>query len=309
MAKSFLKFIGKWMLIFVLGSLIAFFITRSMPGNPVDMLLGRYGLSKTPENVAAIENRFMLNEPWHRQYISWVTDFVKGEWGNSYITRSSLKPEILRRLPISVGIGMGGTILAAILAFFIGYGASLKEKGFWNYISKGITIFNQAVPVFLMILVVIYFFGVKYRLVRFFSGDGMVAMIMGMIFIAFPLLGPMSRTVRVHFLETLEKPYMDFYIYSGYERNKALLLYGSRPAIYGLCSVVVSRFAWVLGGGTVVEFALGIHGISLFLIDSIAQRDYLLIQTYIMTVIIWMAVVHFIFGFIFERILYKGGVE
>jgi len=301
--NKYVKLILKWILVFFATSIIAFAIVRITPGSPVDITLNRLGLPRTAENIKVIEKQYHFDEPLVQQYFSWMKDFLSGEWGKSYLTQSSLKSEIISRLPLSFGLGMGGILFAMLLSFWIGYKASLDDKGKYNYISRALTLMSQTVPVFLLILITIYFLGVKLQIMKFFTNVTPAGIIVAIIFVAFPMIGPMSRAVRVHFKETSESMFMQYYTIRGYDSKKALLKYGSRPALYGLFSIAISKFSSVLGGATVVEFAMALPGLSTFLIDSISRRDYPMVQSYIMILVIWMFLVNIVFEFIMGRIL------
>ena len=155
--NKYVKLILKWILVFFATSIVAFAIVRITPGSPVDITLNRLGLPRTAENIKVIEKQYHFDEPLVQQYFSWMKDFLSGEWGKSYLTQSSLKSEIISRLPLSFGLGMGGILLAMLLSFWIGYKASLDDKGKYNYISRALTLMSQTVPVFLLILITIYF--------------------------------------------------------------------------------------------------------------------------------------------------------
>ena len=301
--NKYVMLILKWILVFFATSIVAFAIVRITPGSPVDITLNRLGLPRTAENIKVIEKQYHFDEPLVQQYFSWMKDFLSGEWGKSYLTQSSLKSEIISRLPLSLGLGMGGILLAMLLSFWIGYKASLDDKGKYNYISRALTLMSQTVPVFLLILITIYFLGVKLQIMKFFTNVTPAGIIVAIIFVAFPMIGPMSRAVRVHFKETAESMFMQYYTIRGYDSKKALLKYGSRPALYGLFSIAISKFSSVLGGATVVEFAMALPGLSTFLIDSISRRDYPMVQSYIMILVIWMFLVNIVFEFIMGRIL------
>ena len=301
--NKYVKLILKWIRVFFATSIVAFAIVRITPGSPVDITLNRLGLPRTAENIKVIEKQYHFDEPLVQQYFSWMKDFLSGEWGKSYLTQSSLKSEIISRLPLSFSLGMGGILLAMLLSFWIGYKASLDDKGKYNYVPRALTLMSQTVPVFLLILITIYFLGVKLQIMKFFTNVTPAGIIVAIIFVAFPMIGPMSRAVRVHFKETAESMFMQYYTIRGYDSKKALLKYGSRPALYGLFSIAISKFSSVLGGATVVEFAMALPGLSTFLIDSISRRDYPMVQSYIMILVIWMFIVNIVFEFIMGRIL------
>ena len=125
-----INFFCKWLLIFIVGSLIAFGIVRLMSGDPVMMALSERNLPATEENISYLKKEFGLDKSLSMQYFEWISDFIKGDWGKSYMTDVDLKPEILRRAPVSLMLGLLGLIYASILAFWLGYLSSLKDGFF-----------------------------------------------------------------------------------------------------------------------------------------------------------------------------------
>ncbi|MBS4749621.1 ABC transporter permease subunit [Granulicatella sp. zg-ZJ] len=295
----------KWLFLFLIASISIFIIVRLTPGSPVDITLNSMGLAKTPENISAIEELYGFNQSIVSQYFEWIISFIKGDFGKSYLTQISLKHEFLTRLPLTLLIGCGGIILAMFFSFWLGYKSSLKEKGIYNYLSRGLTLFSQTVPIFLLILLTIYFFGVKYHWIKFFKGITPITLFLALSFVALPLIGPMSRTVKGHFIETSQETFMQYYEIRGYEKNKALLKYGSKPALYGLCAITLSKFSSVIGSTAIVEFSFTLAGLNTFLIESLARRDYPVIQDYILVVMIWMFLITILFEWISDTLLKK----
>ena len=147
---KYLNFLCKWLLIFFIGSIIAFGVVRLMSGDPVMMILSERNLPATEENINYLKKEFGLDKPLVAQYFDWINDFVKGNWGKSFMTGVDLKPEILRRAPTSLMLGFFGLLYASILAFWLGYLASLKN-GFFDKFTRGLALFTQTVPVLSLI--------------------------------------------------------------------------------------------------------------------------------------------------------------
>ncbi len=302
---KFVNFFCKWFLIFFIGSIIAFGVVRLMSGDPVMMVLSEKNLPATEENINYLKKEFGLDKPLITQYFDWITDFIKGDWGKSFMTDVNLKPEIIRRAPTSLLLGFLGLLYASILAFCLGYLSSLKD-GFFDRLTRALALFTQTVPVFILIILFVYFFGVKYKFIKFFRSGSVASLAVGVFFVGLPLIGPMSRTVRIYFLDVIKKPFFRFYIERGYSKEKALLKYCYHEPLQGLFGLLISQSAYVIGASSVVEFALSIQGLSAFLIESIAHRDYLIIQTYIMMIIIWMFFVHLIFNLFSSHFIKRG---
>lgn len=294
--NRFLKFIIKWIIIFVLVSVMIFSISRMMPGSPVDRLLSSHQLPKTTENVQALEKEWGLDKSPFEQYIYWISNFLQGDWGKSMETKRDIKEEFISKIPYSLTIGMGGIISSAIIAFFLGYLAALKDNGIFDKITRFLALFSLTIPNFILSVVIIYFIGVKFKLTNFFTGNGASSLFVATSVMSFYMIGSFSRIVKAHFREQMNETYIKFAISRGFKKETVLLKHGYKPVLYGLLSVVISNFAWVLGGSSVLEFAFGIPGISYFLISSLKANDYYVIQSYILVIVIWMFFVHLIFN-------------
>ncbi len=296
-AKKTARFL---VLVFIL-SIVIFAITRIIPVSPMEMLLAQYQLPPTDENIAILTAKWGLDQPIYQQYWSWMSNFAKGDWGYSMITGQSIKAEMIKRLPYSMILGLGGILLASLSSFWLGYLAALKG-GIWDFISRFIALFNQVVPVFIVSIYLIYIFSVKYKLIKVFTGNDIYPLLIGTLLMALYYVGGLSRVVRVHFLELMNEPYiLRLYSY-GFSKSKLLLKHGYKPVLYGLNSALISSFATVLGGSAVIEFCFSIPGISFFLISSISGRDYYVIQSYLLVIVIWMLFVHLLFE-ILENLL------
>jgi peptide/nickel transport system permease protein len=137
---------------------------------------------------------------------------------------------------------------------------------------------------------------VKFKLIRFFTGNGFASLMFATALMCLYTVGMMSRVVKEHFKEQTNKTHVRFAISRGFSPGYVLLRHAYKPVIRGLISVVISRLAWVIGGSAVLEFTFGIPGISFYLIDSMHANDYYVLQTYIMAVVVWMFLAHLTLG-------------
>ncbi len=291
---KFMRSLLSFVLMIVLSSILVFTITRMMPLSPEEMLLSTYDLPQTDENINMLKAEWGLDAPLYIQYFTWAKGMLLGDWGNSLISKIEIKDEIMKRLPFSLSLGLGSLLMSVILGFFIGYLAAVK-KGIFELLSRGLTLFSQSVPNFIVALFVIYVIGIKFNLVNFFTGDPWISTFVGILLIAITSCGALSRVARQHFIEISNKTYIRRLYANGFRYNWIMLRHGFKPVIFGMSGAVVSRFASILGGSTVIEFAFSIPGINFFLIESIKNRDYYVIQSYLMIVMVWMAFVHVFF--------------
>ncbi len=300
------KQILKWILGFFVLSFLFFVLVRTIPGDPVSRLLTTYQLPYTKENIEFLTVSFGLDKPLWYQYGYWIVHFVQGDWGQSFITGNDVRTEILRRVPISLMVGLGGVLLGGMAAFILGYLAACKPKGFWDKFSRGVALFVQSVPSFMIAVFLIYLLTVHFQLLKIYSNLA-TATLLAALLVALGTAGELCRVMRGHFLEIADSSYIFFARCRGFEKNKLLLHDGFRPALIALISTMVGRFSWVIGGTAVVEFVFAIPGVSLFLVESISVKDYNIIQSYLLFILLWMGVVHAVCNVIIYFL--RGGIR
>lgn len=292
--RSAVRYMLKWTAVFWLASVLIFTVVRLMPVSPVQQYLFSYNLPQTEENMEIVSRQMGLDRPLTEQYLQWMHHFLQGDWGESLVSHLDIREQFMQKLPYSVSIGLGGILLAGILSFILGYRAALKKGGICDRITAALAVTAQSVPSFITAILVINLFSVKLRLVRFFTGNGAYALISAILITALYQTGALSRVVRNAFREEMGKTYLNALVLRGFPREKALLYHAYRPALCRLISAVIANFAWVFGGSAVLEFAFAIPGISYFLVDSMQGRDYNVLQTYMLILLLWMFVVHLI---------------
>ncbi len=296
--RKALIFICKWVIIFFLASIMVFVIVRMMPTTPVDKWLDAYHLPHTEENIAFLTAKMGLDEPLPAQYWTWITNFFQGDWGVSLVSGEDIREKFIGKMPYSFSIGIVGILLGGVGAFFLGYRAALHRGGGFDRASSFLTVFAQCVPQFIFAILIINALGVRLKLVSFFSGDGTGGLVAAMLVTALYCTGAFSRVVRSACREQMGKSYVRFAVSRGFSKNSVLLKHAYKPVLSNLISAMITRFAGVFGGSTVLEFAFAIPGLSTMLVSSLDSRDYAVLQTYILVVILWMFFVHVVLNLV-----------
>lgn len=298
--KKYSLFCIKWALIFFVGSVFIFGIVRLLPTSPVDHYLTQMSLPLTEENRRIVQKSMGLDRPLLTQYVTWIRNFLLGDWGTSLAARTDIRKEFLQKMPYSFGIGVGGIVLGACASYLLGYGAAYRRKGICDRFSSCLSVFTQTVPGFLIAIVIIHFFGVKWKVAKFFVGDGKMSLAAAIFLMALYRVGPWSRVVRNAFREEMKKSYVKFAISRGIPKGNILFFHTCKPVLCTLISAMLSDLAVVFGAGFVLEFAFTIPGLSYFLIRCMQQSDYQVIQTYILVVICWMFLVHLLLNLLLD---------
>ncbi len=291
-AKKPLLFISRWILVFLVISMLAFLCPRLLPETPVEHMLETYQLDKTEENIAIVTKAWGLDRPLPVQYGIWMRNFLRGDWGYSITNGADIRSSFARRMPYTLVLGIGGLFFAALAAFFAGYRASLKENGFWDVLTRFMAITSITVPAFISCILIVYLLGVKLKWVRFFTGNPVYCLGIAVFIMVLYQMGSIARVVKDHFRKQMRESYVTFAVSRGFPLEYVLLHQCYKPVLIGLISVTLSSIPSALGGGSLMEYAFGIPGISSLLISSLSSSDYNVLQIYLMVIVFMVFITH-----------------
>ena len=282
-------------------SAVAFVVIASMPSDPVAIALRAWNMPATEQTVAGLRAEWGLDQPLLARYALWLRHFAAGDWGRSFRTGDPVLAEFLRRLPLSLGIGLSGLVLAAVLAVPLGFAAALRPGGLADKASRLLSVGAQAIPPFWLGLLLIWLLGVHLRLISPFSGDAGTLILAGLL-VALHALGTLSRVYRRDLIEFTARPHFRTAIAKGLSRRQALWRHGNRSAVYALVSAIRSEAGWAIGSTAALEVLFSLPGISQFLVQSIAARDHMVLQAYVMVIAAWMLLVNAVLELAMRRL-------
>ena len=282
-------------------SFASFTLIAWMPADPVQIAIRVWNLTATSETVAALREGWGLDRPLVLRYLRWLADFVTGDWGRSFRTGESVFAEFIDRLPLSLMLGISGLLVAIAVAVPLGFSAAARPGGIADRASRAFSVFVQAVPGFWLGLVLLWVLGVQLRWIRPFSTD-ITAIVLPVILIACHSAAVFARIYRRDMIETTRQPYFRTALAKGLSHRQALWRHAHRGALYALLSAVRSEAGWVIGSTATMEILFNLPGISQFLVQSIAVRDQMVLQAYVMVIALWLLFMNLIVQ-LFQRFL------
>lgn len=282
-------------------SFASFTLIAWMPADPVQIAIRVWNLAATSETVAALREGWGLDRPLVLRYLHWLADFVAGDWGRSFRTGEAVFAEFRDRLPVSLLLGVSGLLVAIAIAVPLGFSAAARPGGIADRISRALSVFVQAVPGFWLGLVLLWVLGVQLRWIRPFGTD-MTAIVLPVILIASHSAAVFARVYRRDMIETTRQPYFRTALAKGLSYRQALWRHAHRGALYALLSAVRSEAGWVIGSTATMEILFNLPGISQFLVQSIAVRDQMVLQAYVMVIALWLLLMNLIVQ-LFQRLL------
>jgi ABC-type dipeptide/oligopeptide/nickel transport system permease component len=281
-------------LVFLLAaSVAAFTVVRAMPGDAAETVLVAQGVVPSPEQVAALRAAHGLDAPVWRQFVLWLARLAEGDLGTSLRSGEPVLQGLLARLPVSLTIGLGGLMIGTALAYILGLAAAGGVRGAESA-SRTLALLAQAVPAFCLAVVVIWIFGVEFRWIRPFTGGVVERVILPLAIVALYAAGGLVRVASHAAATAAAAPWFRAVLAKGLSPRRALRRHTGPFEILALLAALRAEAAWVIGGTAVLEVVFASPGVSAWVVESIAQRDYPVLQAYILTVAVWMMLVRLV---------------
>jgi len=272
-------------------SLVAFAVISAMPSDPVAIAIRAWNLPPDGATVAGLRAQWGLDRPFLERYGAWLSRFVRGDWGISFRTGEPVLQEFQQRLPLTLTIALSGLALAPLFAIPLGFFAALHPRGLVDRATRTLAVFVQAVPSIWLGLILLYVLGVQMRWIRPFTRDW-TGLVLPIGLIALHSLAVLTRVYRRDLLEIAREPFFRTALAKGLGRGAALWRHGHAHALYAMVSTFRAEASWAVGSTAALEVLFGLPGIGQFLVESIAARDYPVLQAYVMVVALWLLVLN-----------------
>ncbi len=294
MALYVLRRLGLLLLTLLLASLIIFMVTQWLPGDVARVLLGR---EAGEEAVAELRRELGLNDPLPVQYITWLSDFAAGDWGQSFSTGEAIRPLVRERLQASLILAGVTLFIAVPLAVTLGIIAGLNKNTWIDNLISISALSVVGLPEFVTGLILIQIFAFDLNLLPASSsiapGESFVKMLPSLILPAVTatlvLLAYVSRLVRSGVIEETEQPYVRVATLKGLPRRAVIFKHILRNALLPTITVLAISFGWLISGLVVVENVFNYPGMGRLLVFAINRSDLPLIRAIIMVTVLGFA--------------------
>lgn len=269
---------------------ISFLFIRLAPGDPVLTILNVDELSVSQEQVEALREEMGFNEPLLVQYGLWLLKFVRLDFGSSYITGQPVMDVILTGLPATLELAVGALIVMLVVSIPLGSLSALYRNSWIDQLSRILSILGAAVPSFWLGLIFIDVFGVRLNWLPIMGRDGWITLILPSLTLGLAISSVYVRLLRSSLLDSLSQEFIRAARARGLSEKRIFFVHAFRHSLPPVITFFGVSLGSLIGGVLVIEVLFAYPGVGKLVVDAIRQRDYPLIQGYILM----MAVIVFI---------------
>lgn len=296
--KNISLIVGKAILVLLLATFGITVLVRLLPGDPAETLLP-YG---SPDQHEALRQQLGLNDNIFVYYFKWLGRFVQGDLGYFYSSSGSEGAKVTTLignvLPRSLLLMLYAMVVSLVVSIPLGVLISYKADGRLDRFVSNLLFALSAVPNFVIALILIFTFSVKWELLPAIGytpfGDSISehfkSMVMPVAALAVGLIATQTRLLRADMIATLKEDFVTMASSKGLSDRFILWRHAFRPSSLTLMTSAALNMGSLIGGAVIIEAIFALDGFGLFLTSTMNARQYLAIQSVVALVTIFYVI-------------------
>lgn len=264
-------------------SVVVFLAVRLIPGDFTTVMLGT---QYTEEAAAALRAQYGLDGPLITQYFIWLGGVLTGDFGYSYISNQPVGALLFSRLPVTLELTFLSLLLAVLFGIPMGYWAACKRNKAPDSAATVTGLLGISIPNFWLGTMFILLFSLK---LKWFPSGGFVplgegllenlrCMVLPAVALGLAVSAVVMRSSRSAMVEVTGQEYMKMAKAKGLSGTGLIFHHGIKNTMVNVLTILGLQTGSLLGGSVVIEQIFSLPGIGSLALQSINNRDYLVLQ-------------------------------
>ncbi|MDC5705399.1 oligopeptide ABC transporter permease OppB [Vibrio europaeus] len=257
-------------------ALVSFWLMHIAPGGPFDME------RPMPEVVRAnIEAKFHLNEPFIVQFFIYISNFIQGDLGPSFVYQDfSVTELVAQSWPVSAVLGVISFCISVPLGMVLGTIAALNRNGKLDYLLMSLSMTGVVIPAFVLAPVLVTIFSIHLGWLPAGGWEGGQAsfLILPVLSLAIGSVASIARVMRGAMIETLNQPYIRTAKAKGLSTSYILFHHALRPSLIPIVAMLGPSFVAVVTGSVIIDIFFSTGGMGQHFVSGALNRDYGLVM-------------------------------
>ncbi|MCJ7855072.1 ABC transporter permease [Lachnospiraceae bacterium NSJ-143] len=278
MLKYIIKRLINLIPVLIVLTLLVFLLMYLTPGDPALIRLSSQGANVTDELLAATRAEMGLDQSFFTRYFSWVGGILHGDFGMSYIDDMPIFPKLLDALMHTLALASASTVVSVMIAIPIGIFTAVKKDSIPDNIVRIFTFTGNAMPNFLIALLLMYLFCIRVRLFPVIAKGSVQGLMLPALSLSIPMISKFARQTRADVLQQLNEEYVIGMHARGVKERVILYKNVLHNALGSILTIISLQIRVLIGGSVVTEVIFRWPGVGSLIMDSIGGCDYPTVQ-------------------------------
>lgn len=259
-------------LIFILSAVV-FALLYWVPGDPARMMAGEYA---KPETVERIRQQMGFDRPPVVQYLDYMWDFVRGDWGRSYQSNRPVLNDIAEVFPKTVQLAVAAETLSVLVGLSLGVIAAVFRNSVLDRLLMTVSVLSLSLPLFWLALILQILFAIYLGILPP-SGYGSLFspyIVLPALTLAIPSSGFLARITRAAMIDVGSADYLRTAYSKGLRRFQVVTRHMLPNAMLPIISIVSTDFTRLLAGILIIEVIFTWPGLGKYAFDALVHRDF-----------------------------------
>ena len=261
--------------VLLIAAVLVFSALHLAGGDPVTMVVGPTAPQWAREQA---RERLGLDKPLPVQFFLYMSNVLRGDFGESILSRRPVIDMIMEKLPVTVELGLTAFLLAYLLALPLGVIAALNRNSIADWLTMIVALVGVSMPGFFLGLILIFIFSVGLKLLPPTGHGGIKYLILPALALGLPRVGKIARITRSSLLEVVGQDYVRTARSKGITERDVVINHSLRNALIPIISLMGLDLGYILGGAVVIEHVFARAGVGDMMLRSIYSRDFPVLQ-------------------------------
>ena len=293
--------------VILIVGIVVFALVHLTPGDPAGVILGD---SATPESLENLREQLGLNDPLPLQFVHWFGGVLRFDFGESIFIGEPVTQALLDRAQPTLLLTVYAMLIQIAIGVPAGVISAVRHNSIVDRLFTVLAISGAAIPTFFLGILLILFFAVRlnwlpsggYTPLTEDPGAHFKGMIMPAFALGFSSAGLLARLVRSSMLDVMREDYVRTALAKGLPMRLVVVRHALRNALIPALTVIGTSVGALLGGAVVTETVFTIPGMGRLVVQSIARRDYPVIQGAVMVIAMTYVLVNLIVDLLYVYI-------
>ncbi|SLM62549.1 MULTISPECIES: nickel/cobalt ABC transporter permease [Dickeya] len=273
-------------------SFLVFAMMHLIPADPAEVALRSNAITPTPEAIALTRHELGLDAPFWSRYGQWLWQVLHLDFGRSFITRAPVLAVFVQALPATLELAGAAFVLIVLLSLPLGIGCALRENRLFDKAVRCVLFITVAMPAYWLGLLLIWGLAVGLAGFEVAGRESHSAVVLPAITLACGYLGTYVRLIRGNMLAALNQPFVWYARARGLPERVIILRHVLMNSLHSALSAMAMSLPKLMAGTVVIESVFAWPGIGRLCVSAIFNRDYPVIQMYILFMAMLFLVSH-----------------
>lgn len=274
-----------------------FVVIRVIPGDPALVIAG---IDASQSDIDAIRAKLGTDEPMLSQYVTWIWDVIRFDFGDSMISGQPVTRLVLERFPLTLSLALMGIVISIIIAIPLGVISAVKRWSFWDYLGMAFSQIGMAVPSFWLGILLLLLLSVKIKIFPLFGSGTVMHLILPAISLGIARAAVLLRLTRASMTEELSKEYVVTARSKGLTNRMVYYKHALKNALLPVITIGGIQLGYMLGGAIIIEQVFSLPGLGRLFLFGVYQRDFPLIQGGVVFVAFVFSLINFLVDMLYS---------